>query len=178
MTDHDKDATSGGAGAGGAGGAGQAGQAGQGPEVRPEAGDFSAFFERLSRSGLDLKALFELGGKGGADLSGETARELQEGLESLARHRDEILRDSLEQWRRGLEGDSGRAAGAGGFPWSPSSLERALTESSQASRAQIAATASAWESLQQRFDESVVRLNDLLRASTDGQSGRGDRGDA
>jgi len=90
-------------------------------------------------------------------------REVYEGMKALAKRNNEMLRESLAQWRVAMRESRGKGALSRQAAIAQKGMKRAVANFRELAGMEAATRRKAWKVLQDRFQENRVNLQKLLR---------------
>lgn len=131
----------------------------------PDLGDITQMFKQMKVPGVDLKALAEWQRKDFEALS-EANRQAYEGMRELAERRSEILRENLAEWQATMKDSMDPDAVAKQGAALQRSMNKAMQDFRELAEMEMKARADAWKVVQQRMQENMATLKELMKPKT------------
>lgn len=125
-------------------------------------GDLGKLVEKFKVPGIDLAAIVESQRKDMEALA-EANREAYEGIKALAERRNEILKESLVQWQEAMKDVTDKDALAKGAARAKQGVQQAVENFKELAEMEAQSRSKAWKVVQDRFQENLVNLQNLLR---------------
>lgn len=118
--------------------------------------------EKSKLPGINLKAILASQRKDLEALA-QANREVYEGMKALAKRNNEMLRESLAQWRVAMRESRGKGALSRQAAIAQKGMKRAVANFRELAGMEAATRRKAWKVLQDRFQENRANLQKLLR---------------
>ena len=125
-------------------------------------GDLGKLVEKFKIPGIDLAAIIESQRKDMEALA-QANREAYEGIKALAQRRNEILTESLVQWQEAMKDVTDKDALAKGAARAKQGVQQAVENFKELAEMEAQSRSKAWKVVQDRFQENLVNLQNLLR---------------
>jgi phasin family protein len=125
-------------------------------------GDTARSAAKASLPSINLKAILASQRKDLEALA-KANREVYEGMKALAKRNNEMLRESLAQWRVAVRESRGKGALARQAAIAQKGMKQAVANFRELAGMEAATRRKAWKVLQDRFQENRANLQKLLR---------------
>ncbi|MGI9025214.1 MAG: TIGR01841 family phasin [Burkholderiaceae bacterium] len=128
----------------------------------PGLGDIGKMMKQFKVPGIDIAAIMESQKKDMEALA-EANRQAYEGIQALARRRNEILMESLTQWQAAMQDATGPDALSKQAERARKGVQKAMADMRELAEMEAASRSKAWKVVQDRFQENLVNLQKLLQ---------------
>ncbi len=128
----------------------------------PGMGDIGKMMQQFKLPGIDIAAIVESQKKDMEALA-EANRQAYEGIQALARRRNEILMESLTQWQAAMKDATGPDALSKQAERAREGVQKAMVDMRELADMEAASRSKAWKVVQDRFQENLVNLQKLLQ---------------
>ena len=128
----------------------------------PGMGDLGKMMQQFKLPGIDIAAIVESQKKDMEALA-EANRQAYEGIQALARRRNEILMESLTQWQAAMKDATGPDALSKQTERARKGVQKAMADMRELAEMEAASRSKAWKVVQDRFQENLVNLQKLLQ---------------
>lgn len=129
----------------------------------PSFGDLGKLVGRLQLPGIDMKAIVDSQRKDMEALA-EANRQAYEGIKALAQRRNEILQEALVEWQAALKDATGKDALSKSSERAKQGVKQAIDRFRELAEMEAESRRKAWKVLQDRFQENLANLQNLLKA--------------
>jgi phasin family protein len=129
----------------------------------PSFGDLGKLVGRLKLPGVDLQAIVDSQRKDMEALA-EANRQAYEGIKALAQRRNEILQEALVEWQAALKDATGKDAISKNSERAKQGVKQAIDRFRELAEMEAESRRKAWKVLQDRFQENLANLQNLLKA--------------
>ena len=129
----------------------------------PSFGDLGKFVGRMKLPGIDVTKIVETQRKDMEALA-EANRQAYEGIKALAQRRNEILQEALVEWQEALKDATGKDALSKGSERAKQGVKLAIDRFRELAEMESESRRKAWKVLQDRFQENLANLQNLLKA--------------
>ena len=128
----------------------------------PGFGDIGKIMQQFKLPGIDVAAIVESQKKDMEALA-DANRQAYEGIQALAKRRNEILMESLTQWQAAMKDATGPDALSKQTERARKGVQKAMADMRELAEMEAAARSKAWKVVQDRFQENLVNLQKLLQ---------------
>ncbi len=128
----------------------------------PGMGDLGKMMQQFKLPGIDIAAIVESQKKDMEALA-EANRQAYEGIQALAKRRNEILMESLTQWQEAMKDATGPDALSKQAERARKGVQKAMADMRELAEMEAASRSKAWKVVQDRFQENLVNLQKLLQ---------------
>lgn len=111
--------------------------------------------------GIDFEALADWQ-RGDLEALAQANRQAYEGIKALVERRDEILRETLAQWRGALKSPAGKQAFAEQSEAAKRGMQQAIDHLREWSEMEAKVRTDTWKIAQERLQENMATLQKLL----------------
>jgi len=133
------------------------------PKGLPSLDDLSKIIGKFKLPGVDIAAIVESQRKDMEALA-EANRQAYEGIQALAKRRNEILKESLAQWQAAMkEGVGSKDALSKQAEMAKQGAQKAIANFRELAEMEAASRSKAWKVLQERFQENLANLQKLIQ---------------
>ena len=129
----------------------------------PSFGDLGKLVGRMKLPGIDVTKIVETQRKDMEALA-EANRQAYEGIKALAQRRNEILQEALVEWQEALKDATGKDALSKGSERARQGVKLAIDRFRELAEMESESRRKAWKVLQDRFQENLANLQNLLKA--------------
>jgi phasin family protein len=129
----------------------------------PSFGDLGKLVGRLKLPGVDMQAIVDSQRKDMEALA-EANRQAYEGIKALAQRRNEILQEALVEWQAALKDATGKDAISKSSERAKQGVKQAIDRFRELAEMEAESRRKAWKVLQDRFQENLANLQNLLKA--------------
>ena len=129
----------------------------------PTLADLGKLVGRLQLPGIDLKAIVESQRKDMEALA-EANRQAFEGIKALAQRRNEILKEALTEWQAAMKDATGKDALSKNAERARQGVKQAVDRFRELAEMEAETRRKSWKVLQDRFQENLQNLQNLLKA--------------
>jgi phasin family protein len=128
----------------------------------PSLDDLGKLLRQYKLPGVDVSAIIESQRKDLEALN-EANRQAYEGIQALARRRNEILKEALAEWQSALADAAGKDALSKQAELAKKGIEQAVANFRELAQMEAETRSKAWKVLQDRFQENLGNLQKLLQ---------------
>ena len=128
----------------------------------PGFGDLGKMMQQFKLPGIDIAAIVESQKKDMEALA-EANRQAYEGIQALAKRRNEILMESLAQWQEAMKDATGKDALAKNAERARKGVEKAMANMRELTQMEAESRSKAWKVVQDRFQENLANMQKLLQ---------------
>ncbi|MFT4243191.1 MAG: phasin family protein [Acidovorax sp.] len=134
------------------------------PEIPgiPTLDDLKKMAQQFKLPGVDVSALIEWQRKDLEALA-EANRQAYEGMQALAQRRAEMLRENFAQWQDALKNAAGADALSRNTEAVQRGVQQAIDNMREMAALEAATRTNAWKVLQDRMQENMANLGQLLK---------------
>ena len=129
----------------------------------PSFADLGKLVSGLKLPGVDVKAIVESQRKDMEALA-EANRQAYEGIKALAKRRNEILQEALAEWQAAMKDATGKDAISKNAERAKQGVKQASDRFRELAEMESETRRKAWKVLQDRFQENLQNLQNLLKA--------------
>ena len=129
----------------------------------PSLGDLGKLVARLKVPGVDIAAIVESQRKDMQALA-EANRQAYEGIKALGQRRNEILRAALVEWQQAMKDATGTDGLKKNTERAKQGVKKAVESFRELAEMEAESRRKAWKVLQDRFQENVATLQNMLKS--------------
>jgi phasin family protein len=129
----------------------------------PSLGDLGKLIEKFKLPGIDVGAIVESQRKDMEALA-EANRQAYEGIKALAQRRNEILKEALVEWQEAMKDATGKDALTKRAEMAKKGVQQAIANFRELAEMEAQSRSKAWKVVQDRFQENLANLQNLLRS--------------
>ena len=129
----------------------------------PSLDDLGKLVGRLKLPGVDVAAIVESQRKDMEALA-EANRQAYEGIKALAQRRNEILRAALVEWQEAMRDATGKDALSKNADRARQGVKKAIDNFRELAEMEAESRRKAWKVVQDRFQENLANLQNLLKS--------------
>ena len=134
----------------------------KGTTALPSFGDIGKMLGRLKLPGVDIAAIVDTQRKDMEALA-EANRQAYEGIQALAKRRNEILQEALIEWQEAMKDVGGKDALTKNATRAKQGVKLAIDRVRELAEMEAESRRKAWKVLQDRFQENLANLQNLLK---------------
>ena len=135
----------------------------KGMPALPSLADLGKLVEKFKLPGIDVNAIVESQRKDLEALA-EANRQAYEGIKALAQRRNEILQEALVQWQDAMKDATGKDVLSKRTEMAKKGVQQAIANFRELAEMEAQSRGKAWKVLQDRFQENLANLQNLLKA--------------
>ena len=128
----------------------------------PSLDDLGKLVDRLKLPGVDVAAIVDSQRKDMEALA-EANRQAYEGIKALAQRRNEILRAALVEWQDAMKDATGKDALTKSADRARQGVKKAIDNVRELAEMEAETRRKAWKVVQDRFQENLANLQNLLK---------------
>ena len=129
----------------------------------PSFADLGKLVGNFKLPGVDVKAIVESQRKDMEALA-EANRQAYEGIKALAKRRNEILQEALGEWQAAMKDATGKDAMSKNAERAKQGVKQAIDRFRELAEMEAETRRKSWKVLQDRFQENVQNLQNVLKA--------------
>jgi len=129
----------------------------------PSFADLGKLVGNFKMPGVDVKAIVESQRKDMEALA-EANRQAYEGIKALAKRRNEILQEALGEWQAAMKDATGKDAMSKNAERAKQGVKQAIDRFRELAEMEAETRRKSWKVLQDRFQENVQNLQNVLKA--------------
>ena len=129
----------------------------------PSIGDLGKLIEKFKLPGIDIGAIVESQRKDMEALA-EANKQAYEGIKALAQRRNEILQEALVQWQEAMKDATGKDALSRRAEMAKKGVQQVIANFRELAEMEAKSRSKAWKVVQDRFQENLANLQNLLRS--------------
>jgi len=129
----------------------------------PSLADLGKLVGNFKMPGVDLKAIVESQRKDMEALA-EANRQAYEGMKALAQRRNEILKEALTEWQAAMKDATGKDAITKSAERAKQGVKQSIDRFRELAEMEAETRRKSWKVLQDRFQENLQNLQNLLKA--------------
>ena len=143
--------------------AGKATTSAKRPMGLPSFADLGKLVGNFKLPGVDVKAIVESQRKDMEALA-EANRQAYEGIKALAKRRNEILQEALSEWQAAMKDATGKDAISKNAVRAKQGVKQAIDRFRELAEMESETRRKSWKVLQDRFQENLQNLQNVLKA--------------
>lgn len=129
----------------------------------PDLSDLTQMLKQMKVPAVDVKAFVDWQRKEFEAL-GEANRQAYEGMKALAERRNEILRENMAEWQASMKDALDKDVLAKQGAAMQRGINKAMKDFHELAALEMKARADAWKALQQRMQDNMAHLKDMMKA--------------
>jgi len=129
----------------------------------PSFADLGKLVGNFKMPGVDVKAIVESQRKDMEALA-EANRQAYEGIKALAKRRNEILQEALGEWQAAMKDATGKDAMSKNAERAKQGVKQAIDRFRELAEMEAETRRKSWKVLQDRFQENLQNLQNVLKA--------------
>ena len=129
----------------------------------PSYADLGKLVGNFKLPGVDVKAIVESQRKDMEALA-EANRQAYEGIKALAKRRNEILQEALSEWQAAMKDATGKDAISKSAERAKQGVKQAIDRFRELAEMESETRRKSWKVLQDRFQENLQNLQNVLKA--------------
>ncbi len=129
----------------------------------PDLSDITQMLKQMKVPAVDVKAFVD-GQRKEFEALGEANRQAYEGMKALAERRNEILRENMAEWQASMKDALDKDVMAKQGAAMQRSMNKAMKDFQELAALEMKARSDAWKALQQRMQDNMAHLKDMMKA--------------